>query len=51
MQLMECSDSKAMRRHPYVEKAPDAMFESANQNIANSRNIHIKNTGADEKRH
>jgi hypothetical protein len=50
MQLIECSDSKTVRRHPFIEKTLDAELESVNQGSAGGRNKDIKITGAGEKR-
>jgi hypothetical protein len=47
---MECSNSKAVRRHLFVEKALDAKLESVNQNITSGRSKNIEITGAGEKR-
>ena len=47
---MECSDSKPVRRHLFIEKALDSELESVNQNIASDRSKHIKTTHAGEKR-
>jgi hypothetical protein len=46
MLLMECSDSKAVRRHLFIEKALDAELESVNQNIVSDRSQDIKTTRA-----
>jgi hypothetical protein len=50
MLLMECSDSKAVRRHLFIEKALGAELESVNQNIVSDRSQDIKTTHAGEKR-
>ena len=49
MLLMECSDSKAVRRHLFIEKALDSELESVNQNIASDRSKHIKTTHAGDR--
>ena len=46
---MECSNSKAVHRHLFVEKALEGELESVNQNIASDLSKDIKNTHAGDR--